>query len=421
MQKILFIGFRDKKTLIESALKKGYKFTLLIEKSEFQKEYENLFQNTIIVKNLFDWNEVKAVLLDANFDGVMTRYEDYTALVAAIADYLNLPSSGYKNALKSRNKFLMREAFREHDVPSADFALVQSLEDGREMIEKHGFPLILKQIAGIHSRYVFKVDSEADLKIKLDFLHTELAKDTSLLSQNIINYSQKINLPDPKKYFLLEEVLTGDELTVDAFISQGEIYLTPICRYVTSEEIGIPDHHLPIRIMPCEITKEDEELIYSVVKKALKSLKINYCATHTEVFFNTTTKECRLIEIASRGGGFRAEMYAESRGGDYDLAVVESALGNIPVLEDSKNKYVAVVEVFSPEDGILTDINHSFLAQNPKIKNITLNKKTGENVGLAKHGGKYIIKFLIIDDNYEVCLKQAEHYLFQIQNSIQVK
>lgn len=280
--------------------------------------------------------------------------------------------------------------------------------------------MILKQIAGIHSRYVFKIKSEEELIEKLDFLHEEFAKDTSLLSENLVNYPKEISVPDPKKYFLLEEVLTGEELTIDALILDGEIFMTPVCKYVTSEEIGFDDHHLPIRIMPYKLAKKDEKHISEVIVKALKSLKLNYCATHTEVFFNPKTKDCRLIEIASRAGGFRSEMFEASTGGDLDLAISQISVLEKPNFSTNKSQYAAVIEVFSSKDGFLENIDYEFLHEDECVSNITVNLDLGNKVGLAQNGGNYIIKFMLVKNSYDECMNQAEEYLKMIHNSIQV-
>jgi len=420
MQTILFIGFRDKVRLLKTTQAKGYKIKLLIDVKEYKKNYAELFDQVIFLKNIFDWQEVEATLKNEEFHGVMTRYEDYTALVAAIADNFNLPSSGYANALKSRNKYLMRKAFQKHKIPSADFVLIQKIEDAHGIIKRRGFPLILKQIAGIHSRYVFKIESEEDLIEKLDFLQNALANDESLLSENLRNYPADLNVPDPKKYFLLEEVLSGEELTVDALIYNNKIQTTPICKYVTSAEIGFEDHHLPIRIMPYQLSEDDEKIIFNTVKKALQALKLNYCATHTEIFFNPETKDCRLIEIASRAGGFRSEMFEVSQGGDLDLAISQVVLNEEPDLSTKQNKFVAVVEVFASRDGFLENIDYEFLHEDEFVSNVTVNQDLGDEVGSAQNGGKYIVKFMLVKDSYEDCLNLAKKYLKQIHDSIQV-
>lgn len=418
---ILFVGYRNKKRLIQSTKKQGYKLMLLIDAKNYFQEYENVFDKVLVLENIFDWQAVEKILSKEKFDGVTTRYEDYTALVGAIADFFDLPSSGYANALKSRNKYLMRKAFAENCVPSADFALVQKIEDGRDLIAKHGFPLILKQIAGIHSCYVFKIKSEQELQEKIDFLHKALAQENNLLSENLINYPQDLDVPDPKKYFLLEELMNGEELTIDALILNQKIYFTPICKYVMSEEIGFEDHHLPIRIMPYQLSPEDEKIVYDVVKKALKSLKLNYCATHTEVFFDVKTKECRLIEVASRAGGFRAEMFEASQGGDLDLAISQLVLGEKLNLKQTCAKVASVVEVFSPDTGILKKIDYTFLFQDKTVSDFTLNRKIGDKVGLAQNGGKFILKFMLTGENYEQVLVKSKKYLKKIHDSIQLK
>jgi biotin carboxylase len=303
-------------------------------------------------------------------------------------------------------------------VPSAEYALISSANDAEELIKKCGFPLIIKQISGIHSKYVAKVENKKELKKTIDFFQESLKKETGMLHDSLKNYSESHKAPDHRKHLLLEECLFGEELTIDAFIVNGEIFFTPICKYVMAEEIGIKDHHLPIRIMPYDLRKNQRDVILSTVKKALKALGADFCVTHTEVFFNTQTNECEVIEVAARGGGFRAEMVKNTCGGDYDLGIVRSALGLYPNVLNIPKKYAAVVEVFSPENGILNAIDASCIQDRKDILYITWNKKIGDEVGKASDGKSFILKFLVSEKTFEKAKSTAQELLKKIQKTI---
>jgi len=421
-KRVLFVGFRGKETHVASVKAAGVIPFLLIEEKEARQEYSLLFEKVFAVKDLFDWSNVVTALKNYKFDGILTRYEDFVELTSALSEYFKTPGIKFENAQKFRNKYLMRKAFAEAKAPSADFELISSIEDAQSFLKKHSFPFILKQTSGIHSKFVAKVNSVQELKKTFSDFRKQLPKSNDNLQRKLKKYPQKVCAPDPLKNFLLEECLTGMELTIDAFVVNGKIFFTPICRYVLAEEIGIDDAYLPIRIMPFDLTSEEKKYIFDVVKQGLQALGANYCATHTEVFYDREKGEARIIEIAARGGGFRAEMYKNScDGGDYDLAVVQATLGVSPKLSKKNQNCASVVEIFSPKNGKLKKIDYNILKKSKNISHLTINKKIGEKVGLARDGNSFVLKFLLKTKNYESAKKQSIQFLNKIRKTIVVK
>ena len=394
---------------------------LMIDDAEMREEFREEFQHLHVLDDIFDWRQISAAIEGEKYDAILTRFEDFTLLVSAVANHLGIPSVSLEDAPKFRNKYLMRKAFAEHDVPSADFQLVTSYEDAKPMVEKHGFPLIVKQIAGIHSKFVARVENEESLKSTIDFFLDSLAHETGMLHGQLHHYPKKIDGPDHFKHLLVEECITGEELTVDAFVVNGEPFLTPICKYIMPEDMGFNDHHLPVRTMPYTLSSDERDIVNTVVKHSLKALGANYCVTHVEVFFNRETKDCRLIEVASRGGGFRAEMVRHTCGSDYDLGLVLSALGMNPEVESAPNKFAAVAEVFSPKNGILEDVDYSCFENQDDIFSLTHNRRVGDMVGRASDGHSFILKFLVTAASYEEVNKRAEELLLAVRNSIRVR
>ena len=417
---ILMLGYRGKVTHIASVQNEGATLDLLIDKSEMKPEYEEEFHSTYVVDDIYDWKQIEAVASAHAYDAIVTRFEDFTTVVAALTDHLNLPGGRFEDAPKFRNKFLMRTAFAEHNVPSADFALVQSADDAKELIKKHGFPLIVKQIAGIHSQYVAKVNNEQELQSSITEFLTALGKETAMIHGKLQGYKE-IVAPDPRTHLLVEECLTGEELTVDAFVVDDEIFSTPICKYTMPHEMGIDDHYLPVRSIPYDVSPEEEKMIHSAVSAALHALGANFCVTHTEVFFDREKKECRLIEVASRGGGFRAEMIMQTCGGDYDLGVMRAALGLDPKVASVPSSYAAVGEVFAAENGILESIDYSCLEDQDDIHKLTVNRVVGEEVGRTSDGKAYILKFMVSADSYAGATDRAKELVLKVRNSITIR
>ncbi|MBT3293418.1 ATP-grasp domain-containing protein [Candidatus Peregrinibacteria bacterium] len=417
---ILLVGYRGKISHIKTAIDQGVLFDLLINKDEVKDEHNEIFDSVLTVKDIYDWNDIEPVLQKDKYDGVFTRYEDSTVIVSAIAHHLGLRGVPFKDVLKSRNKYLMRKAFADHSVPSADYVLASSFTDTAEFTEKHGFPLIVKQIYGIHSKYVAKVDSGEELKTTIEFFLESLAKESGHMYGQLQNFYEDADAPDPIKNVLVEECLSGEELTVDAFVVDGKIFFTPICKYTMPDELGFSDHHLPIRTMPYDVTEDEQSFIFDAVRKSLVSLGANHCASHVEIFFDRETKNCRLIEVAVRGGGFRAEMVRHTCDGDYDLGLVRASMGMDPQVKNIPNKYVSVAEVFAPENGKLSSIDTSFIENNPDVHRITWNRIVGDKVGRASDGKNFILKFLVEGKTYEEAEGKTRELLIKIRDSIQV-
>ena len=420
-KRILFIGYRGKKSHLRTARSKGMILDLIIDASEMREEYRELFDTVHVLDDIFDWRQIAAAVKGTKYDAVLTRFEDFTFLVSAVADLLGLRSVALSDAQKFRNKYLMRKAFAEHGVPSVDFQLVQSFEDAEPIVKKHGFPLVVKQIAGIHSKYVTKVEDEQSLRSTMEYYLDCLSRETGTLHGQLHHFPKAIAGPDHRTHLLVEECISGEELTVDAFVVDGKPFLTPICKYVMPEEMGFDDHHLPIRIMPYNLTEEEQGTVNSAVKKALGALGANFCVTHVEVFFDRVTKDCRLIEVASRGGGFRAEMVYHTCGGDYDFGLVRAALGLKPDVASIPQRFAAVAEVFSPKNGILEAMESSFLEGQEHLYSLTQNKRVGDMVGRASDGHSFVLKFLVTADSYEEVVRRAKDLLLKVRSSIRVR
>jgi biotin carboxylase len=99
-----------------------------------------------------------------HFDGVFTFAESSVVATAMIASELNLPGIGLDAAVKSRNKIFMRRAHKRGAAPHPIFRLVSTLDEALEAAGVVGFPAILKPTLGAGSQFVYKINSEEELR-----------------------------------------------------------------------------------------------------------------------------------------------------------------------------------------------------------------------------------------------------------------
>ena len=93
---------------------------------------------------------------EEHFDGVITFAENSVIAIAGVAEALGLPSIGVPAAVRSRNKYLMRQSYELAGVPIPRYRLTTELDDALAAAEEFGYPVIIKPTMGGGSYFVFR-------------------------------------------------------------------------------------------------------------------------------------------------------------------------------------------------------------------------------------------------------------------------
>ena len=251
-----------------------------------------------------------------------------------VAMRMGLVSNPDEYSLITTNKYLMRNCFKEYGVPSPKFTLVK--ENGSFDIKGFEFPLIVKPTDRSGSKGIEKV---------LDPLQLETA----------IKRAQEVSF---KKEAIIEEFVTGCEISVESISYQGEHYVLQITDKVTT---GSPyfvelEHHQPSSL-PVEV----QNRVRMIVLHALDALHIQYGASHSELKI-TEDGEIKIIEIGARMGGdfIGSDLVFLSTGYDFLKGVIEVALGSFTKPEITDNHYSGVYFLSKETEGLKTVIlNHA--------------------------------------------------------------
>lgn len=250
---------------------------------------------------------------EEKIDGITTIASDVATLtVCYVAEKMGLVGNPDKYSQTATNKYLMRQCFMEHGVPSPKFALVD--DDDHYKITGFKFPLIVKPTDRSGSRGVEKV---------LDPVQLEEA----------INRARKESFEHKA---VIEEFVTGREISVESISYQGKHHILQITDKVTT---GSPffvelEHH-----QPSSLPEDVKQRVREIVLCALDALHIKYGASHAELKI-TEDGDIRVIEIGARmGGDFIGSNLVElSTGYDFLSGVIEVAFGVFyePVITNHK-------------------------------------------------------------------------------------
>lgn len=117
-------------------------------------------------------------------------------------------------AMISRNKIKQRKFLVENNLPCPRFNEVASLEEALTVAQQMGYPVIIKPTKAASSANVSLVFSDEELKKayqKLDYFVTH--------EQGFYEHNRD------ESYILIEEFVSGEEVTVDGVVVNGQFYL----------------------------------------------------------------------------------------------------------------------------------------------------------------------------------------------------
>ena len=250
-------------------------------------------------------------------DGVITIASDVAVItVNYIADKMGLIANPIEHTGIVTNKYLMREAFKLHNIPSPAYRIIRSVENSK--IEDVELPVIVKPTDRSGSRGVMLVKSPQQIESAIARAYQE-----SFAGEAII-----------------EEYVEGREISVESISFRGIHYILQITDKITT---GAPyfvelEHH-----QPSTLAQGIQENVRRIVLKALDALQIQNGASHSELKI-TPTGDIKVIEIGSRMGGdfIGSDLVELSTGYDFLKGVIEVALGIFKVPVTTQRKYSGV-------------------------------------------------------------------------------
>lgn len=287
-------------------------------------------------------------------DGIMTLATDMPMRgVAKTSEKLHLHSISYETAVKATDKFDMIKAFKEHDVPSPWFFVVDSLDELKLHKEDVTFPCIIKPTDNAGSHGVAKVYSFQELLDNYDYSHS-------------CSRRGKV---------IVEEYLDGPEVSVEVMVVNGEVNILQITDKITTEA----PHFVEMgHTQPSRLPDEIQTAIRNVTIAACTAIGIDKGSAHVEM--KVTKRGPVMIELGARMGGdnITTHLVPLSTGVDMVGATIKVALGENPDIKPTLHCGSAI-RYFEVPFGTIKAIENVEEAQRvPGVKQITFTKNVGE-------------------------------------------
>jgi hypothetical protein len=186
--------------------------------------------------------------------------------------------------------------------------------------------------------------------------------------------------------FVAESYLVGPELSVDALIGpQGEALFTPPVRLTPARHRGMEDFHVAVRRIPSEFSQSEANAILAATNDLVQALDLQSTPLHVDMVIHNGVP--RVLDVASRVGGYRSEMMALAHGAPLDPLTLDLARGKGVRWEPRWNRAVAVVELFPPGRGRIKTIQGlEEIRRLRSFRRLRQRMEPGAEVGWAKDG-----------------------------------
>lgn len=262
--------------------------------------------------------------------GVFTYDESLVHSTAQLTQALHLPGSPPDAVLACRDKAATRATLAEAGIPQPASIPVATVEHAAAAAERIGYPVVVKARGLAGSLGVVRADDAAAI-------HGAFLAAASADYPGVPRYDADV---------LVEELLVGPEISVDAVVVDGTLTPTIVAR----KQVGLDPYFEETghTVDASDPLLDDPELL-DQLRRVHKALGYSHGATHTE--FKLTPAGPRLVEINARlGGDFIPYLGALATGCDPALAAAHVAAGRTPDITPRHYKTAAIRFLYPQED-----------------------------------------------------------------------
>ncbi len=331
-----------------------------------------------------DVEAICKVAEEFNPDGIMTLATDMPMRsIAAATSRLGLPGISMDTAIKSTDKGEMIKEFKAHNVESPWFYIIEDIESLIILLPSLTYPCILKPTDNSGSRGVVIVNSEEEMMDAYQYSVSQ-SRGGSVI---------------------LEEYMTGPEVSVEMMVIDGEPHVLQVTDKLTT---GAPYFVEMGHNQPSMLPTEDVKKIKDLACRAVKSVGINCGPSHVEIKLTPTGP--KMIELGARMGGdnITTHLVPFSTGIDMVASTIQIALGEQADVTSSLNCGSAIRYFEAPLGKIKSIEGVEEAMKIEGVRQITFTKEIGED-STPIHCSNDRIGFVIAQaENAEDAIKICE-------------
>jgi biotin carboxylase len=285
------------------------------------------------------------------------------------------------------SKLRQRQRFAEHGVPQPRHALVTEVEAARLAAEQLRYPCVVKAPDRQGQRGLSLVFDAGDLP---DAVEAALAASRT-------------------RACMLEELVPGREVTVNAFSIDGVFHPLTVTDRVTAEPpaFGVALAH----VWPAA----DATAAAEAARAAAEAIGVRHGPTYTQVVLGPDGS--RVVELAARlGGGHDADLCEAAMGVDLNGLALSAALGQPVAAPEPRGRGGACVLFLVAPEGRLERVDGLDEARSETgILDLQIYRRAGWEFGRLRRGADRAGYVLAVGDSREEALARARHAAASVQ------
>jgi formate-dependent phosphoribosylglycinamide formyltransferase (GAR transformylase) len=270
-------------------------------------------------------------LANPAFDVIETIDEPLVEPAAALREQLGVPGLPLRTAKLCRDKVAMKEFLRKNAIPCAQSGSVASAADAHAFVEREGYPVILKPIAGFGSLSTFRCATAQELEQAVARLQPTTARPVAI-----------------------EEFIEGHEGFFDSMCDAAGVrhefaaHYYPGCLEAAQHRWISPQIAVTNRI-----EQGGYEELRALNRRVTDALGIRKAATHMEWFFGP--KGLKFSEIGARPAGERIwDLYRVANDFDVYREWALAILGRASEQRPSRRFAAGSIQIRPSQDGRYT-------------------------------------------------------------------
>jgi biotin carboxylase len=322
---------------------------------------------------------------------------------AVIGEALGITTHSPQTVELVHDKHAMRVRLRETGVDTTASAVVADLATLRAFVGDHGFPCVVKPVAGSGSAGVAVVRHDSELASAFERAGGRFD-----------------GVPDAG--VLIEQFHEGTQFSVEAFSELGEHQVVSITRKFSDPTTFVELGH----VASADLTSNQQEDVRAYVERVLEALDVEFGATHTEIVMSAAGP--RVIETHVRMGGDEIPaLTLDATGVDLAEFVVRQTVGEkvLPdiravLAEDRPSRCSAIWFVAAPAAAVLADVSGLDEARNATgVTEVELLVRRGSTIGALESSDSRVAYVRAVGETADVAVaaarKAAAHLEFQLR------
>ncbi|ROM89594.1 ATP-grasp domain-containing protein [Pseudomonas brassicacearum] len=301
------------------------------KKGEFQAE---------LYKGIFTSEDELPPVESGLFDAVLAGSENGVFLAEKLAARYSLPGNDPATSFRRRHKDQMQRSLAAAELAFIPTTVLNGRESAQLSLSQWDrYPCILKPQSSAGGEGVQRCNNASELQQALDNA-----------SWNTFSATWTFN-----DHFLIQPLIQGPEYVVDLVACAGTYFISAVCRYVRSDELGIADCNFVKKFtFMLPLDSPVSKVLSDYAKLAAKALDITYGAVHMELILREYGPV--MIEAAARmHGTITPKLFTNCYQSSLLDQLYEVYFGDAANLQDAILIAPAIVsDVICIENGIYT-------------------------------------------------------------------